>query len=309
MTVIFVASVILLATCAVPSNPISPLKDGNYLDGSLLLQDREVSADYEPLGCYNLKKLKQQNVVSQIFKKFTAKPGSPLKDCAQKAEEINTPLFGIQKKKGKILCRAGDESKWDPNAKISNKCKNSIGIGNSVFVYRKSRITGIDQKCTFGNKSYSEGEKEKFSQPAVDMKNAKCKECECSKGEFNCNLYHCDAGLSGCEELHHPPGQCCPSCKTSGGPPKCNGRKYMETWLKSVDSVCFFCECLSEEEDLASCNEVRVSKCPETKCKDPVIPEGKCCPECEGQATTQPFFTIGKTTAAPTKKIIFPWKS
>jgi len=101
-----------------------------------------VSADYEPLGCYNLKKLKQQNVVSQIFKKFTAKPGSPLKDCAQKAEEINTPLFGIQKKKGKILCRAGDEAKWDPNAKISNKCKNSIGIGNSVFVYRKSRITG-----------------------------------------------------------------------------------------------------------------------------------------------------------------------
>ena len=104
-----------------------------------------VAADYEPVDCFDFKDLRKKNIIGKLFKKFEAKsPGTPVEKCSQSAKEKNVQLFGIQNKKGKILCREGDEKIWeqDPNAKIGNKCKNGIGFKKSVFIYRKSRRAG-----------------------------------------------------------------------------------------------------------------------------------------------------------------------
>ena len=104
-----------------------------------------VAADYEPIKCLDFKDLKNKNIIGKLFKKFDAKsPGTPVEKCSQSAKEKNVQRFGIQYKKGKILCREVDEKilGQDPTAKIGNKCKNGIGFKNSIFIYRKSREAG-----------------------------------------------------------------------------------------------------------------------------------------------------------------------
>ena len=56
------------------------------------------------------------------------------------------------------------------------------------------------------------------------------------------------------------------------------GRKYGDSWFKKANENCFFCRCLSEDRE-ASCEKVH-AYCLPTNCENPIIPEGKCCPEC-----------------------------
>ena len=98
----------------------------------------------EPVGCYSLRILRKQKIrIGKTFKQFEAKPpGTPLEKCGQSAKEKNVKLFGIQEKKGKILCREIDEKSWNPNVKTAKKCKNNIGFKKSVFIYRKNPRAG-----------------------------------------------------------------------------------------------------------------------------------------------------------------------
>ena len=106
-----------------------------------------VDADYEPLGCFNLRALKKEKILGKVFKKLEARSsGTPLENCGQSAQGKNVQLFGIyyQKKKGRmlILCREGHEGRWHSNAKASRRCKSRIGRRNSVFIYRVNRTEG-----------------------------------------------------------------------------------------------------------------------------------------------------------------------
>ena len=106
-----------------------------------------VDTDYEPLGCFNLRTLKKEKILGNVFKKFEASSsGTPLENCGQSAQEKNAQLFGIyyRKIKGRklILCQEGDEKQWHSNAKASRGCKNRIGRKDSVFIYRVNRTEG-----------------------------------------------------------------------------------------------------------------------------------------------------------------------
>ena len=106
-----------------------------------------VDADYEPLGCFNLRALKKEKILGNVFKKLEASSsGTPLESCGQSAQGKNVQLFGIyyRKKKSRmlILCREGDDQRWHSNAKASRRCKNRIGRRYSVFIYRVNRTEG-----------------------------------------------------------------------------------------------------------------------------------------------------------------------
>lgn len=62
---------------------------------------------------------------------------------------------------------------------------------------------------------------------------------------------------------------------------KASGRKLGDKWRKRVENECFNCECHSEDQ--AICTKVSFH-CPPVNCKEPIVPEGKCCPEPCGKA-------------------------
>ena len=95
------------------------------------------------MGCYNFKELKKLKIFGKsAYKTVEASSGTAVDQCIQKACENDYEIIGIQKIKGTIFCRKGNERQWKPNAAIPTlnpkKCKSNLGSRKSVFVYRQN---------------------------------------------------------------------------------------------------------------------------------------------------------------------------
>ncbi|XP_052239790.1 BMP-binding endothelial regulator protein-like [Dreissena polymorpha] len=60
-------------------------------------------------------------------------------------------------------------------------------------------LIGVDASCTYGSRTYKEGERV----PSKDV----CLICTCSNGKIVCDRMYCLMCVG-----YTPPGQCCPIC-------------------------------------------------------------------------------------------------
>lgn len=299
MNVILLVSVVLMTICLVNGTPFK----GPWDFDDLARYNRAVPPNYEPVGCFSSGKLKKAKVFGKKgYKKIKARAERLIDQCS---ESQDYAIIGIQKIKKNILCLNGDLEKWDPNNfKMQNesKCPGGAGSKKTISIYKKSVNPGIisDGKCRYGDKVFNDGEEAPIYHKTDDY----CELCECIKGKLNdCMHIKCDTGLLGCKEIVYPkePGECCPKCKAEPSRRKCDGK---QSWLSYEDDKCLFCECHGQVS--ATCRVVK-PMCPAVSCKEPVIPDGTCCPYCEPQTTPPPVFTIKPTEERPEPTFPFPF--
>lgn len=296
MTVISFVGAVLLVVCTVSISSFGSVKMQRVLDDHSLIPKREVPADFKEIGCYRLNTIKNREGLGT----YTSKDISiVMENCNKNAVQKGHHFFGIKRKKGnnKYMCVTGEIK----NAKRAKSCNNKIGGRSSVFMYYNKKPDIPSQPCRFGNKSYSEGEHMDRYQPTDNI----CEACKCSQGKFDCKKkWYCDTDLKACDEYYFPDGSCCPECKL----PSCGEKKPGESWYRPGETWptnsedCEYCQC--QPGDVRLCQEI---SCLETKCKNPVIPEGKCCPACQAEETTTPTaIIIGP--GFPTTSFKYPWE-
>ncbi|XP_043944568.1 kielin/chordin-like protein [Protopterus annectens] len=94
-----------------------------------------------------------------------------------------------------------------------------------------------------------------------------CTTCVCLSGNVSCNKKSCPE--VNCQNPVLRPGECCADC-----PSGCtNGRENGESWRPEP---CANCTC--EDGKVQCLND----PCQPATCQHPIIPRGKCCPECHG---------------------------
>lgn len=302
MNAILLVSVVFMTACAVTGNP---LKESRGSD-AIARHNRAVDNNYEPVGCFSFRSSRKKIFGKQAYKKIKKGPESPIDECK---EGKDYAIIGIQKKKNMIVCRKGNEQEWklavgSIKSLDAKQCKGNVGSKKSIFIYKKSENPGINQQCVFADKVYNNGQEAKMYHETGNIQNAYCEVCECLQGRFSdCYNMSCDIGLQSCAEIIHPPDQCCPKCQSASARKKCSGNQH--SWLSYENNICLLCEC-SVGQEFANCKKV-TPYCQDVSCKDPVIPAGECCPYCEPEATTQPFFTIKPTKKRPPPTFPFPF--
>nr|XP_014351812.1 PREDICTED: kielin/chordin-like protein [Latimeria chalumnae] len=94
-----------------------------------------------------------------------------------------------------------------------------------------------------------------------------CNSCICLSGDVSCSRKQCEE--VSCDTPVYLPGECCPRCPTACS----DGHVTGETW---IPEPCKNCTCLNGEVQCFT------QTCLSTNCQHPIIPRGKCCPECTG---------------------------
>ena len=138
----------------------------------------------------------------------------------------------------------------------------------------------------FTNQTYNEGDR---------WMEGKCAHCVCDQGKRVCALESCRIDCDP-KYLVQKEDRCCPICVPP--PPKdCidetnTTRKHRSNWKPDA---CSSCTCEHGETMCAT------QDCAPVMCKDPITPEGECCPRCAKQECYEPE---SKTTYKDSKFVL-----